>query len=144
MAQSVARRRIRFLYLERHQKKVSTLGEAIPALQTEPEPMKAGQTQAASPAGYQEARDVVSSSQRNEAMGINLSTIMSKTIATKLDMKNLHPAQNKRAESVISVEIPTGTFPSMPKMDSTGTSFACPFCFLICPAEEANGVKKWQ
>ncbi|UKZ64246.1 uncharacterized protein TrAtP1_005465 [Trichoderma atroviride] len=142
MARSVATRRIRFLYLNRHQKKISTLGKTAPVLQREPEPIEADPAQAASPAGYQETRDIASPSLRTRT-GINPSIILSNTIATKLDIKNLHPAQNKRAESVTSVVIPTGTFPSIPKMDSTGTSFTCPFCFLICPAEEAKGKKQW-
>lgn len=100
MAQSVARRRIRFLYLERHQKKTSTLREAVPALQTMLELVRVDHTP--------------------------------------------EPDQNERAESVVSVEIPTGTFPSAPKLDPTGSSFTCPFCFLICPAEEAKREKQWR
>jgi hypothetical protein len=138
--QSIATRRVRFLYLEQHQKKTSTLNEPAPALQrnkaTEEEEeesvllaIRPGQQQAASLGPSVQPCDVLSN-----------------TVVTKLDPKRLNPGQNKikRAESVSSVKLSTGTFPSIPKLDPGGTSFTCPYCFLVCPAKEASGKSQWM
>lgn len=139
MAESIATRRARFLYLEQHQKKTSTLNEPAPALQqneaTEEEEesvlpaIEPGQQQAAS-----------------LGPSVQPSVVLSNTVVTKLDPRRLNPARNKmkRAESVSSVKISTGTFPSIPKLDPGGTSFTCPYCFLVCPAKEASGQSQWM
>lgn len=105
--------------------------------------MEAEHTQTASSAEYQEMSDSVSRSQWNFSTGIKVSTTLTNTITTKFDIKNLHLAQNKRVEPVISVENPAITLPPIPGMDSTGASFTCPFCFLICPVEVASGKNQW-
>ncbi|KAK2009326.1 hypothetical protein LZ32DRAFT_620768 [Colletotrichum eremochloae] len=74
------------------------------------------------------------------------SATLSTTTVTKLDPKKLYPARNntKLAESVSSVKIPFNKFPTPPKFDSGGTSFTCPYCFLVCPVKEASGPDQWM
>ncbi|KAK2032674.1 hypothetical protein LX32DRAFT_167054 [Colletotrichum zoysiae] len=140
MAESIATRRMRFRYLELHQKKTSTLTEPIPELQQKealdaelPLFESVPQPAATIPAPKGVKMDSGKS-------------VLSNTVLTKLDPKRLHPALNnaKRSESVSSVRISSGKFPSKPKLDSGGASFTCLYCFLVCPAKEANGQNQWM
>ncbi|KAM0414538.1 hypothetical protein ACHAPT_013618 [Fusarium lateritium] len=143
MAQSIATRRARFSYLEKHQKKISTLSEPAPTLQQN-EVKVDEEFQVPSPVEQHQARKVVSPQNCYLDTNIDPSAILSNTIVTKLDLKRIEPTQDKRAESVTSVKISTGKFPSMPRLDTTGTSFTCPYCFLVHPAKEAGGETQWR
>lgn len=146
MAKATAMRRARFFYLEQHQKKTSTLNNPAPALQQNEAPDEEEDApQEIEPEPEQEAT-VLPPQQDNLGRSIQPSVMLSNTVVTKLDPKRLHPAQNKPkdAESVLSVKVSTGTFPSIPKLDPGGTSFTCPYCFLVCPAKEASGENQWK
>ncbi|KAK1254167.1 hypothetical protein MKX08_008162 [Trichoderma sp. CBMAI-0020] len=112
MAWSVATRRIRFLYLNRHQKKISTLGKTAPPLQREPEPTEAVHIQATSPAGYQETRDIVSPSQIRPRTGIN----------PKLEQHITNVHGNEVSESLRSTIVKHSKLHDQPALQD------CPFC----------------
>ncbi|KAI0881979.1 uncharacterized protein GGS22DRAFT_171263 [Annulohypoxylon maeteangense] len=141
MAESIATRRMRFSYLEQHQKKTSTLNEPAPELRQDEAIGK--EEESALPM-------IELAQQRVADLGLRVrpqpSVVLSTTVVTKLDPKGLNPAQNKlkRTESVSSVKISTGKFPSIPKLDPGRASFTCPYCFLVCPAKEASGQSQWM
>ncbi|KAK1965186.1 hypothetical protein LY78DRAFT_107567 [Colletotrichum sublineola] len=135
MAESVATRRARFLYLEEHQENISTLNEPAPMPQQKEgygEKEKLGALPVVQP-GQQQQGTVRPS--------VQSSVIQSTKTVTKLDPEKLYPARSniKPAESVSSVKIPINKFPLPPTLDPGGTSFTCPYCFLVCPAIEASG-----
>ncbi|KAI1453987.1 hypothetical protein F4805DRAFT_441186 [Annulohypoxylon moriforme] len=141
MAESIATRRTRFSYLEQHQKKTSTLNEPAPELQQdETNERKEGTALPKIELAQQRIANLES------RMRPQPSIVLSATAVTKLDLRGLNPTKNKlkRTESVSSVKISTGKFPSMPKLDSGHTSFTCPYCFLVCPAKEASGESQWM
>lgn len=76
------------------------------------------------------------------------SVIPSNTVDTRLDPRRLHPQEAKEhaesVSSVLSAKLSTGSFPPIPKLDPGGVSFSCPYCFLVCPAEEASGQSQWM
>ncbi|KAM5347455.1 hypothetical protein ACJ41O_010460 [Fusarium nematophilum] len=143
MAQSIATRRARFSYLETHQKKVSTLSEPAPVLQPK-ESVIDEMPQVASPAGQPQARNTAAPQPWYLEANMDPSVVLSNTVVTKLDPRRMQALPPKRAESVLSIQIGTGTFPSIPKLDSTGTSFTCPYCFLVCPAKEVSSQTQWK
>ncbi|KAI1739865.1 hypothetical protein F4680DRAFT_126310 [Xylaria scruposa] len=137
-AVSIATRRARFLYLEQHQKKISTLNEPAPELHPNE---VTGDEQEISSVLHPKLKRAGSS-----RSVVQPSEVLSSTIVTKLDLKQPNPNWNKiqRAESVSSVKIPTSAFPSIPKLDPGGTSFTCPYCLLVCPAKEGSGHSQWR
>lgn len=145
MAESIATRRARFLYLEQHQKKTSTLNKPAPDLQGTEAPKDEENTPPTIQPGHQQAA-IMLPPQSNLGLSVQPSVVLSATDRTKLDLKQLQTIQKntKRAESVSSVKISTGTLPSIPKLDPGGTSFTCPYCFLVCPAREASGQTQWM
>ncbi|KAI5925583.1 hypothetical protein F4810DRAFT_659187 [Camillea tinctor] len=139
MAESIATRRMRFLYHEKHQKKTSTLNEPPPVLQPK---------EIAEEDGSNLLPTIQWGKQHVANLGPSMqpSHVLSSTVATNLDLKLLDPSSNniERAESVSSIKIPIDAFPSIPKLDPGGISFSCPYCFLICPAQEASGQRQWE
>ncbi|RSL41640.1 hypothetical protein CEP54_015754 [Fusarium duplospermum] len=144
MAESIATRRARFLYLEQHQKKTSTLNEPAPTLQ-QMAPEEEEYTPPAIQPEQQQAATVLPPQKDHLGPSVRASVMLSATDRTELDLKQVQAAPNKtkRAESVSSVKIAMGTLPSIPKLDPGGLSFTCPYCFLVCPAKEASGQKQW-
>lgn len=145
MAESIATRRARFLYLEQHQKKTSTLNERAPDLQRTEAPKDEENTPPTMQPEQQQAA-IMLPPQSNLGPSVQPSVMLSATDRTKLDLKQLQTIQKntKRAESVSSVKISMGTIPSMPKLHPGGASFTCPYCFLVCPAKEASGQNRWM
>jgi hypothetical protein len=144
MAESIATRRVRFLYLEKHQNKLSTLKGPEPALQNS-KGIGLDTTNAAHPQlGNQKAEGLPTFQQPN-ATGAQFSQILSNTVTTKYNTKEIRPIQKaaERGGSVASVVL-NSALPPIPKLDSGGTSFTCPFCFLVCPASEARGYERWK
>lgn len=139
IAASIATRRIRFFYLELHQKKTSPHNE--PPRQGENEDEVLPETQA----GQEQKVWHMLPHEHNRDMSLQPSVILSDTLVTKLDPKQLDHSMDKekRAESVTSVKISTGKFPPIPKKDPGG-SFTCPYCFLILPTKEISGQKEWM
>lgn len=139
MAESTATRRARFSYLEQHQKKTSTLNEPAPTLQRNE----------ATKEEEESVPQVIKSEKQQGAslrLSIQPSEKMSNTVATELNRKQLNPGKNKTKHvgSVSSVKLAPGTFPLKPKLDPGGTSFTCPYCFLVYPAKEAKEENEWR
>ncbi|KLU81030.1 hypothetical protein MAPG_00125 [Magnaporthiopsis poae ATCC 64411] len=138
IAESIASRRIRFLYLERHQMKISTLNQPAPTLLPIRQQQESSEKHAAEFAGQSEPQrtdmDLAHSS-------VQPSIILSSTEITKLEPKGLRAAAQfkaERAESVSSIQVSHGEFPKMPNLDPGGLSFTCPYCLLVCPVREAG------
>ncbi|CZR67541.1 uncharacterized protein PAC_17440 [Phialocephala subalpina] len=141
IAESIAKRRSRFLYIKQHQQKVSTqnihisprIPKAMPAeVDVEPIPNLPHPV---------EKRDLESPLIfGNSTVG---QSVLSATVDTKLDLKRLRIARNERPETVISVSISQGGYPKPPKMPAGAISFECLYCRLEYPAEEARE-SLWQ
>ncbi|KAI1173275.1 hypothetical protein F4777DRAFT_558292 [Nemania sp. FL0916] len=141
---SIATRRLRFQYLEQHMRKTSTLIGSTKTLHWNKNIKEDGgegegeeSVLSVNNQGKQHLANVEPSTRRGEAL--------SSTVPTKLDRVQFIPDQNKfkPAESVSSVKISTGTFPPKPKLNPGGTSFTCPYCFIVFPAKEASGTNEW-
>lgn len=137
MADLLARRRVRFDYLEKHQRKRAYyMPNQQPRLSVASKPT----------AALQGTRSETSSS-KNREPATNLSSptgrqlkdqtsIYSTTVDTRLMMSSV-VRQQKRSESVISVAQENPDFPPPPKIE--GVSFHCPYCQLDFRASEAKG-----
>ncbi len=136
IAESFARRRIRFEYLREHQKKravdmIEQEQEQDLSLQPQPEPE--GADSPAPAVGAQRAPN-----KANVAVPVRLQeqhTVYSATVETKLDPRP-QPKRPKRAESVASVALGNPGFPPPPKL--RGGGFQCPYCWLEFSAREAE------
>ncbi|KAJ5726292.1 uncharacterized protein N7483_007649 [Penicillium malachiteum] len=129
IAESVARRRIRFEYLREHQRKRavnlnSQTANMLGELQVNP----LGNT-VASPEKQQHTHQATKSK-----VPVQQGTIYSATVNTRLDMKP-EQKQSERVESVASVALRHPGFPPAPKV--LYGKFQCPYCFLEFPAREA-------
>ncbi|KAK1853545.1 tol-like protein [Colletotrichum chrysophilum] len=137
MAESFARRRIRFDYLRAHQKK-----RAIDVMTCDqrdvPQPKRLS--------GFGEAaRTLLQHEKASETPNIvdgavddqskYQDTIDTATVNTKLENRP-EPRETERAESVASVMTRHVGFPPIPKI--IGTSFQCPYCCLDFRATEAQ------
>ncbi|KAM0552645.1 hypothetical protein ACHAPJ_007742 [Fusarium lateritium] len=144
MAESIATRRIRFLYLKKHQNKLSTLNNPEPALQDSKRVGQDTTNPAQSQLGNQKAEGLPTH-EPPKATGVQSSQILSNTVTTKYNTKEIRPIQEaaERGGSVSSVVL-NSTLPPIPKLDPGYTSFTCPFCFLVCPASEARGYERWK
>ncbi|KAF4463390.1 serine threonine kinase [Fusarium albosuccineum] len=116
VAKSIAIRRGRFLYLRKHQKKLSALSEPAPALQQN-EAREDEEPQLPSLIEKRQAGESVSPRARYLDADVDPS-VLSNTIVTKLDPERIKIIQNNRAESVTSVKI-SSDFPKKPKLDPT-------------------------
>lgn len=126
MAESVAKRRSRFSYIEKHQQKIAAPNHPLLA----PQP----------PVVYKEASTLpqfVDQGIKQPPGGA--STILSATEDTKLDQKQLRAVKEDHPESVASAYISQSGFPDPPKLRSIDTTFHCPYCCLECPIKEAHG-----
>jgi hypothetical protein len=144
MAESIATRRVRFLYLEKHQNKLSTLKGPEPASQNS-KGIGLDTTNAGHPQLGNQKAEGLPTFQQPDATGAQFSQILSNTVTTKYNTKEIRPIQKaaERGGSVASVVL-NSALPPIPKLDPGGTSFTCPFCFLVCPASEARGYERWK
>ena len=129
IAESFARRRIRFEYLKEHQKK-RAVGTGMQEQNSRPEPQLKG-------GGLVRTQEA----QKRENVPIrwhfkDQHTIYSATENTKLDLHHEPRRQEERAESVASVALRNPGFPPPPK--TYGGSFQCPYCRLEFRAREAE------
>lgn len=140
VAQSIARRRSRFLYLERHQAKLRAVAE--------PDALKnSEQNEKAQPQVDKVAKPPIQVniphpplSVLSKAMpSLNRQTDFSRTLATKLE-----PVRPEPADSVSSTIIRMGEMPPAPLIDTDSMSFFCPYCYLTCPATEADSQQAWH
>lgn len=140
MAESFARRRIRFEYLKEHQKKraVDTDVQEQDS-HREPQPEPEGGDGPAPLVKKQEVPKRANIPVRRRLQDQH--TIYSATEITKLDLRP-EPRQQERAESVASVALRNSGFPPPPK--TSGGSFLCPYCRLEFRAREAEKDRwKW-
>ncbi|CAJ0549768.1 Ff.00g033810.m01.CDS01 [Fusarium sp. VM40] len=140
MAESIATRRVRFMYLEKHQNKLSTLSSPEPPLQDSKRIAEHTIYSAQPQLGSQNAEGLPTFEPR-----ALFSQILSETVPTEYNTKEIRPIQKapERGGSVASVVL-NSALPPIPKLDPGGASFACPFCFLVCPANEARGYERWK
>ncbi|PVH69881.1 hypothetical protein DL98DRAFT_438106, partial [Cadophora sp. DSE1049] len=128
MAESFARRRIRFEYLEKHQKKRAVNRDVQEEQGLPPEDGD----------GLAQLQKQEPPKRPNIPVRRRLPdqrTIYSATENTKLEMRP-QPRRQKRAESVASVALRHPGFPPRPR--SSGASFQCPYCRLEFRAREAD------
>lgn len=138
MADSLARRRVRFDYLERHQKKrARNLSQnQQPSLPIASNPMTVLQERRP---GTPSIRDQGVPTVPFPPLGRpqkDQQTFYSETVNTKLEMGSV-VRQQKRVESVISLAQEHPDFLPPPKV--AGSSFRCPYCRLDFRASEAQG-----
>lgn len=138
IAESIAMRRCRFLYLERHQMKarISTdvLATDPPNNVLFPEVVHRESTAAED---FQQPKDPIYSTINESTPTVNQQTELSKTVATELDFRPY-------AESVASVQVTMGAFPPLPTIDESTMSFTCQYCYLVCPATESSNETAWK
>lgn len=141
MADSLARRRVRFDYLEKHQKKRDCRpSNQQPGLPESSKPMAALQGERSEPRATRYQELTTHSSPLSGWPPKYQKTEYSNTVNTKLKMGS-EVMQQERAESVISVAQKHSDFPSPPTI--VGASFHCPYCRLDFRASEAKGTH-WE
>jgi hypothetical protein len=132
IAESFARRRIRFDYLKEHQKKRQ--------IDVAPE-LALGSTLSGSPVT---GRDDSSKSAyvRGETLRQNAPTVKSKTVDTIYNATtSWDRKKGERAESVITITAEDVEFPNPPKV--TDGRFQCPYCLLDFRQPEAEK-SRWK
>lgn len=132
IAESFARRRIRFEYLKEHQKK-RAVDTGMQEQDSPPEPQLKGGDGLTPVVRKQEAPKRANVPVRRRLQDQH--TIYSATENTKLDLRP-EPRRQERAESVASVALRHPGFPPPPK--TSGGSFQCPYCRLEFRAREAE------
>ncbi|KAF5494678.1 hypothetical protein CGCS363_v009111 [Colletotrichum siamense] len=140
MAESFARRRIRFDYLREHQKKRAVQlpkAQTRPPVSRPPKNVLVGNFPRVPTAKEEEAPR--RQSRRIEQQPKDQQTIYSATERTKLESPVQR--QQERAESVVSIALRHPGFPPPPKI--TGHSFQCPYCRLDFRAVE-GGKTRWS
>ncbi|CEJ93522.1 hypothetical protein VHEMI09103 [[Torrubiella] hemipterigena] len=138
IAESIAIRRCRFLYLERHQMKARVSTDML-ATDSSNNPLSSEAMLQKSTTGndLQEPKNYIPSIRKKSAPTLNLQTELSKTVATELDPQPY-------AESVASVQVTMGTFPPLPTINESTMSFTCQYCSLVCPATESINETAWK
>lgn len=140
VAESIARRRARFLYLERHQAKLRAMEEPVAPIRKEltikiqPEVVKE-ETTSKPITPIHPPLSILSKA----VPSLSKQTDFSRTLATKME-----PVPQERAESVSSTIMKTGEIPQVPPIDADTMSFFCPYCCLTCPATEAQSQDAWH
>ncbi|KAJ5613659.1 hypothetical protein N7528_007313 [Penicillium herquei] len=129
IAESVARRRIRFEYLKEHQRK----RRVILNYQTENLPNETQVNPLNTTIAIPEAQREITQATKCTA-SVHQGTILSATVNTRLDMKP-DIKRPERVESVASVSLRHLGFPPPPKVHRG--KFQCPYCFLEFPARDA-------
>jgi len=142
IAESFARRRIRFEYLKEHQKKV-TMAMSLPH---QPEPTSSRAPQFTDESGQVSTSEPPLKPNDNanapvQTPGHDDGTLYSATQNTKF-AKVPETQLEEPAESVRSVVIRHSGFPPPPDVSKTD-SFECPYCRLEFPAREAK-MGRWR
>lgn len=139
MAESLARRRVRFDYLDRHQKKRAyNPPNQQPDLSIALKPMTALKRMRSETSSTGDQGASAAPFRLLGRLHKNQQSSYSATEDTKLEMGSVL-RQQKRAESVISIAQEHPDFPPSPKVD--GASFRCPYCRLDFRASEADGAR---
>jgi hypothetical protein len=125
IAESFARRRIRFAYLQKHQKK-----RAVDAAETSnpnPGPLVEENGDKAQNPSIQPREAAKQSDFRGTRHAQDQQTLLSATVDTKLDLLP-EPKRTERAESVRSIALRHPGFPPPPQ--TKDGRFQCPYCIL--------------
>ncbi|KAG4432743.1 hypothetical protein IFR05_011773 [Cadophora sp. M221] len=144
ISQSIARRRSRFSYIQKHKEKISARGRVVSTARPKiAMPLKIPEGIDNTPLG-----NTVDVGGEKADKAIETPTIMGKSVLsvtenTKLDPRRLQAEPNDRPQTVISAFISQSGFPNPPKLKSGTREFECPYCCLIYPATEARG-QPWQ
>jgi hypothetical protein len=136
LAKSIANRRARFSYLGQHHQKLSKARHPAP----EKHVKSIVATALLSRPDHQLAEEQTFSASVTPVPNSQASLILSNTVNTKIDIIGVQDARISRAESVASVQVAFDRFPTEAKLDSTGTSFTCQYCYRKCPATESKGI----
>lgn len=147
MAESVATRRLRFLYLEKHEeKKALALKKPEPDFEDDDVPEEEDNAPSPFEPEQQQEHRNLPFRHCDPGPSVQPSVMLSNTVDTRLDPTRIRMDEKtpKRAESVASVKVSTGQLPPIPRLNPCGTSFFCPYCFVVCPAEEASGQRQWM
>ncbi|CEJ87213.1 hypothetical protein VHEMI04340 [[Torrubiella] hemipterigena] len=136
-ATSIARRRLKLLYLETHQMKLREIKTVSPTpdvpipkqnIIKEPHPIRKAP-------GLQ--KNYSTSISRVTSPSMYPKTQLSATVDTKWQGV-------EKAVSVSSIRSVVGQLPTLPTIDNTSMSFTCPYCLLVCPSTEASSANAWQ
>jgi hypothetical protein len=133
IAESFARRRIRFEYLKEHQKKRAINKSEAPVSMPVPLPQRAysGDIIPAIP-GEERPKQPFS---LHKTISQKAESLASATVDTKYEFIP-EPKKRDRAQSVISVAIRNPAFPPAPRVK--GGRFECPYCMLEFRGSEAT------
>lgn len=139
LAESIALRRARILYLKEHKIKTQVIEEPQHTIQKQAATTTVSVPDAtvATEDPGQAPKPPTISQPLTIAPSINQRSQMSMTVATKLEPP-------KKAPSVASIQISTSTFPPMPFIDLKTDSFICPFCSLEYPATDFESRTAWH
>lgn len=136
-ATSIARRRLKLLYLETHQMKLReiktvspTPGISLPKQNMIKEPHRIPKAPALQ-------KNYSTGMSRITSPSMYPKTQLSATVDTKWQAV-------EKAESVSSIRSVVGQLPTLPNIDHTNMSFTCPYCLLVCPSTEASSANAWQ
>lgn len=135
LAKSIANRRARFSYLNQHHQKISKLRQPAPQKHVK---SNVATTSILRPDHHLAEEPILSVAVTPEH-NTQPSLILSNTVNTKIDIIGVQDTRIGRAESVASVLAAFDKFPTEAKLDSTGTSFTCQYCYRNCPATESKG-----
>lgn len=142
LAESFARRRLRFEYLEEHQKK-RAIDTHKPVQLEAPAPRSQSKSEA-DDKPLDEADDKpldVTEEKKPSSYLQDQRTVHSGTVETKLDPRP-QPKRPEKAESVASVALRNTGFPPPPRCVNS-TSFQCPYCRLEFRSQEAEK-SRWR
>ncbi|KAF7517070.1 hypothetical protein G7054_g13929 [Neopestalotiopsis clavispora] len=139
-AESIGTRRARFMYLMQHQTKTSKYEKPSPAPQRND-----ADEEEDNALNQDHVIDIPTSQhvdqQPSVRVSLRTSAGLSNTTVTGLDPS---PRTLKRAESVTSITASVGELPSRPKIAPGASSFTCPYCFLVFPANEFIVQNQWM
>lgn len=128
MADSLARRRVRFDYLEKHQtERAHKPPNQHPGLFVAPKPRPAPRGELSKMSSTRNQKSAAISSPPSGRPPQDQKTGHSATLNTKLEMGSV-VRQQRRSESVVSFAQEHSNFRDPPKI--TGASFYCPYCRL--------------
>jgi hypothetical protein len=135
MAESFARRRIRFEYLKEHQRKKRTIdlvagSQSIPLAVAQPHAYGVQKLHSS-----ENTKSIAATNNSSAPYPKDLETIFSATVHTRLDFR-VEPKKMERAESVKSIALANAGLPPPPTI--LNGRFQCPYCLLDFRAREAE------
>jgi hypothetical protein len=136
LAKPIANRRARFSYFGQHHQNLSKVRPPAPEIHVK---SKAAGTSVSSP-DHPLAEEQTFSVSVTPVPNFQPSLILSNTVNTTIDITGIQDTMISRTEGVASVQVAFDKFPTEAKLDSTGISFICEYCYRKCPATESKGI----